>query len=79
MIIIISIDFTIKSPYLAMCMHASHDRLCDPRDCSLPGSYLHGIFQARILEWVAISSSEGSSSLRDRTQVSCIAGKLFTV
>ena len=39
--------------------------LCDPRDCSLPGSYVHGIFQARILEWVAISFSRGSSRPRD--------------
>ena len=43
-------------------------------DCSPPGSSNHGILQARILEWVAISFSRGSSWLRDRTQVSCIAG-----
>ena len=46
--------------------------LCDPMDCSLPGSSLHGILQARILEWVAISFSKGSSHARDRTCVSCI-------
>ena len=46
--------------------------LCNPMDCSLPGSSVHGIFQARILEWVAISSSRGSSQLRDQTHVSCI-------
>ena len=39
--------------------------LCDPMDCSLPGSSIHGIFQARILEWVAISFSRGSSQPRD--------------
>ena len=39
--------------------------LCDPMDCSLPGSSIHGIFQARILEWVPISSSRGSSQPRD--------------
>ena len=39
--------------------------LCDPMDCSLPGSSVHGISQARILEWVAISSSRGSSQPRD--------------
>ena len=39
--------------------------LCDPLDCSLPGSSLHGIFQARILEWVAISFSRRSSQPRD--------------
>ena len=53
--------------------------LCDPMDCSLPGSSLHGILQARILEWIAISFSRGSSRLRDQTQVSCIAGGFFTI
>ena len=43
--------------------------LCDPKDCSLPGSFVHGIFQARILEWVAISFSKGSSWSRDGTHV----------
>ena len=51
--------------------------LCNPMDCSLPGSSLHGILQARILEWVAISFSRGSSRPRDRTRVSCIAGRRF--
>ena len=40
--------------------------LCDPMDCSLPGFSVHGIFQARVLEWVAISFSRGSSQPRDR-------------
>ena len=53
--------------------------LCDPINCSLPGSSLHGILQARILEWVAISFSRVSSRLRDRTQVSCIAGRRFNL
>ena len=44
-----------------------------PMDCSLPGSSVHGIFQARILEWVAISSSRGSSWLRDQTCVSYVS------
>ena len=47
--------------------------------CSLPGSSIHGIFQARVLEWVAISFSRGSSRPRDWTQVSCIAGRHFTI
>ena len=47
-------------------------------DCSLPGSSVHGILQARILEWVAISFCRRSSQPRDRTQVSCIAGRFFT-
>ena len=50
--------------------------VCFP--CSPPGSSVHEIFQARILEWVAISFSRGSSQPRDRTQVSCTAGKFFT-
>ena len=44
--------------------------LCDPMDHSLPGSSVHGIFQARILEWVTISSSRGSSQPRDQTCIS---------
>ena len=47
--------------------------LCDPMDYSPPGSSVHGISQARVLEWVAISYSRGSSWLRDRTCVSCIS------
>ena len=48
-------------------------------DCSLPGSSVHGILQARILEWVAIPFSRGSSWPRDWTWVSCIAGRFFTI
>ena len=46
--------------------------LCNPLDCSLPGSSVHGIFQARILEWVAISFSRGYSQPRDQTCISCL-------
>ena len=46
--------------------------LCDPMECSPPGSSVHGIFQARTLEWFAISSSRGSSWPRNWNQVSCI-------
>ena len=53
--------------------------LCDPMNRSLPGFSVHGILQARILEWVAMPTSKGSSQPRDRTLVSCIAGRLFTV
>ena len=52
--------------------------LCDPMDCTPPGSCVHGILQARRLEWVAMPSSRGSSRPRDRTHVSCIAGGFFT-
>ena len=48
-------------------------------DCSLPGSLVHEIFQARILELVAISFSRGSSQPRDQTWVSCMAGGVFTI
>ena len=51
--------------------------LCNPLDCSLPGSSVHGTFQAVKLKWVAFSSSRGSSLLRDQTFVSCIAGLFF--
>ena len=53
--------------------------LCDPMGCGLPGSSVQGILQAGILEWVAISSSRGSSWPRDQTRVSCIADRFFTV
>ena len=53
--------------------------LCSPMDCSLPGSSVHGILQARILEWVASPFSRGCSQPRDQTQVSHIAGGFFTV
>ena len=51
---------------------------CDPMDCSPPDSSVQGIFEARILEWVAISFSRGSSQPRDQNQVSHIAGGFFT-
>ena len=57
----------------------SHVWLCDPMDCSPPGSSVHGTLQARILAWVAMRSSRASSRPRDWTWVSCTAGKLFTV
>ena len=52
--------------------------LCNHMDFSPPGSSVQGILQARILEWVAISSSRGSSQPRDLTCISCIAGRFFT-
>ena len=53
--------------------------LCDPMDCSPPGFSVLEIFQARMLEWVAISFCRGSSQTRDQTQVFRIAGRFFTV
>ena len=69
--------------FLGICMYAcsvteSCLTLCNPMDCSPPGSSVHGTFQARVLEWVAISFSRGSSQTRDWTCVSCTAGGLFT-
>ena len=52
---------------------------CDPRDCSPPSSFVHGILQARILEWIAVPFSRGSSWPRDWTWVSCTAGRFFTI
>ena len=53
--------------------------LCDPVDCNLLGFSIHGILQARILEWIAISFSRGSSWPRDQTPVSCIGGRRFNL
>ena len=53
--------------------------LCNPMNCSPPGSSVHGFLQARILEWVAIPFSRGSSQARDQIWVSCIAGRCFTI
>ena len=52
--------------------------LCEPMNCSLPGSSVHGISHVRILEWVAISFFRGSSQPRSQTHISCLAGKFFT-
>ena len=52
--------------------------LCDPMDSNPPGTCVHGISQARILEWIAMPYSRGSSWPRDQTQVYCIAGRCIT-
>ena len=61
-----------------MLSHFSRVWLCDPMDCSPPGSSVHGILQARILEWAAMLSSRGSSWPRDQTRGSCTASGFFT-
>ena len=65
-----------------MCARAKSIQWCptlwDPVNCSLQGFSVHGILPARILEWVAVPSFRASSQPRDRTQVSCIAGRFFT-
>ena len=67
----------IRQVILSACMHAkllqSCPTLCDPMDCSLPGSSVHGISQARILEWVAIPSFGESFQPRDRTCISFVS------
>ena len=66
---------------MTMCVSVtqSYLTLFEPMDYSPIGSSVHGILQARILEWVAISFSRQSSKPRDRTKVSCIAGRFFTI
>ena len=67
-------------PYCCCCLVTkSCLTLFNSMDCSPPDSSLHGILQARVLKWVAIPFSGGSSPPRDRTQVSCIAGRIFTI
>ena len=53
--------------------------LCYHRECSPPGSSVHGILQARILEWIAIPFSRGTSQPKDQTLVSCLAGRFFII
>ena len=61
-----SVRSTVSMPFAVLCLVAqSCLTLWDPMDCSPPGSSVHGILQARILEWVAMLSSRGSSSSRD--------------
>ena len=71
-----------KESYICVCIHAQLLRfcltLCNPMDYSTLGSSIHGILQGRILDWVAISYSKGSSQPRDQTRVSCIVGRFFT-
>ena len=66
--------------YCCCCLvtNSFYDSHSDPMDCRPPGCSVHRIFQARILDWVAISFSRWSSWLRDWTQVSCLAGRFFT-
>ena len=59
---------------VSVCLHVLNcvQLFCNPMDCNLLGSAVHGISQASILEWVAVSSSRGSSPPRDQTHLSCI-------
>ena len=71
--------FTRHSSVSGLAHAQSCPALCDPMDCSLSDSSVHGILQARILEWVVMPTFNGSSQPRDRTQVSRIAGGFFTI
>ena len=62
---------------LCVLVAQSRPTLCNPMDCSPPGSSVHGILQARILEWIAIPFSRGSSGPRNWTGVSYVAGRFF--
>ena len=78
-----ALEFSMFSISIPVCVHSiqSCPTLCAPMDCSPPGSFLHEIIQARILEWVVMPSFRGSSWPRDQTQASCdscIAGRSFT-
>ena len=70
---------TISSLFHLVLVTQLYPTLCDPMDCSPPGSSVHGILQARILAWVAIQFLRGSSWPRSQTRVSRIAGRFFTV
>ena len=73
-------DLQYRVVFLCVCVLVTQScpALCNPIDCSLPGFSVHGILQARILEWVTISFSRGSSQPRDRTRVSHIGGRHLT-
>ena len=62
-----------------VCYHIIWTEITDPMDCSLPGSFVHGILQARLLEWEVILFFRGPSWLRDQTQVSCSSGRFFNI
>ena len=66
--------------YVCVCAVAQlYLAVSHPMDCSPPDSSIHGVLQVRTLEWVAIFFYRGSSRPRDQTQVSCIAGRFFTI
>ena len=80
-VIITFLIFMSSTIHMCMCVLVAQScsTHCDPMDCSPLGSSVHGILQARILEWVAISFSRGSSQPRGQTQVSRIAGRCFII
>ena len=81
LLLLIQLTFSVTPSYLDSCefivfmcsVPQSCLTLCEPMDCSLPGSSVHGILQARTLEWVARPSPRGSSQPKDQTHVSCVS------
>ena len=71
----------IRAPNISVKVKVTHScpTVCDPMDCIRPGSSVHGILQARILEWVAVPFSRGSTQSRNWTQISLTAGGFFTI
>ena len=76
---ILKINYSSSFLNVNLLVGQSHPTLCDPMDCGPPGSSVHGISQAGILEWLVISFSKGSFWTRGQTWVSCIAGRFFTI
>ena len=74
----ISYHHNLHSFFFFFLVSKSCPTLCDPMDYSLPGSSIHGILQARTLEWIAISFTRGSSQQKNWAWVSCISGRFFT-
>ena len=71
-------SYTLKDVRMCAKSLQSCPAVCDPVDCSLPTSSVHGILQARILEWVYMPSSSGSFLPRNQAHISCISGGFFT-
>ena len=78
-IVVVVIVVIAAAAAAAVLITQSGSTLCDPMDCSLPGSSVHGILQARILECVTLPFSRGTSLPRDQTLVSHIVGRFFTI
>ena len=75
----IIVFISVTSHMVILLVTQSCPTLCNPMDCSPPGSSVHGILQARILEWVAIPFPRVPSQPRDQTQCSCIAGGFLAI
>ena len=72
-------DWRLHGHLVCVLVAQSRTTVCECMDCIPPGFSVHGLLQTRILEWVAIYFPRGSSRARNRTQVSCITGRFFTI